>query len=178
MKKEKCRVQLTAGAAVFYPLLFILDRDGWLAALLPGVVFHELGHLLALRLSGGQVYLLRLEAAGLYLDAKPFTSQRQALICTAAGPAAGLLWAAAPLMKVSPWGVKSAAAAIVINGFNLLPALPLDGGEILLILTGSRTAAVVCSWAVVGALTVAFAVYRAWGLLVPALLIARTVVSS
>jgi stage IV sporulation protein FB len=178
LKKEKCRVQLTAGAAVFYPLLFILDGDGWLAALLPGVVFHELGHLLALRLSGGQVYLLRLEAAGLYLDAKPFTSQRQALICTAAGPAAGLLWATVPLMKVSPWGVKSAAAAIVINGFNLLPALPLDGGEILLILTGSRTAAVVCSWAVVGALTVAFAVYRAWGLLVPVLLIARTVVSS
>ena len=53
MKKEKCRVQLTAGAAVFYPLLFILDGDGWLAALLPGVVFHELGHLLALHLSGG-----------------------------------------------------------------------------------------------------------------------------
>ena len=175
---EKSRVQLTAGAAVFYPLLFFLDSDGWLTALLPGVVFHELGHLLAIHLCGGQVYLLRLEAAGLYLDAKPFTSQFQALICTAAGPAAGLLWAALPLTKGSSWGVKSAAAAIVINGFNLLPALPLDGGEILLILTGSRAAAVVCSWAVVGLLIAAFAVYRAWGLLVPALLIARTVISS
>ena len=176
--ERECRVQVTAGAALFYPLLFFLDTEGFFPVLLPGIVFHELGHLLALRAFGGRLLLLRLEAAGLYMDTTPFISRRQALFCIAAGPFAGLLWAALSLLSGTAWGVRSAAASLVINSFNLLPAIPLDGGEILYILTDSKTATQICSISVVCLLIAGFFVYRAWGLLVPAVLIARTMISS
>lgn len=134
--------------------------------------------MLALRLCGSRVRLIRLEAAGLSMEAEPVASPVREVLCTAAGPAAGLLWAVVALAAGRAWGVKSAAAAMVINGFNLLPALPLDGGVILYILTRSKAVAVACSWAVVGLLTAGVIAYRAWGLLVPAVLIARTVLSS
>ncbi len=176
--REDCRVQVTPGAAVFYSLLLFLDTGGWFTALLPGVLCHELGHLLALRFSGGRARRIRLEAAGLRMDVTPFRSVAQALVCTAAGPAAGLLWAAAAKAAGTVWGVKSAAAALVVNGFNLLPALPLDGGEMLLLLTGSRPLTLCCSWITAALMAAGFIKWRAWGLLVPTALIVKTALSS
>ncbi len=174
----KRRVQVTAGAALFYPLLLFLDTDGWLYAVLPGVLCHELGHLAALRACGGQVKHIRLEAAGLRMDVTPFTSAAQETLCAAAGPAAGFLWAFVSKSFNMVWSVKSSAAAVVINGFNLLPALPLDGGVILLGLTQSRSLTMFFSWVTAAALAIAFYKWRAWGLLVPAALIIKTAVNS
>lgn len=138
---------------------------------------HELGHLLAVRLCGGHLRTLRLEAAGLRMDATPPATRTQALLYTAAGPAAGLLWSAA-VYPFGGWGIRSAAASLVLTGFNLLPARPLDGGEMLFILSQSQTAVEICSWAVAALLTVGLVRWKAWGLLAPLILIIKTAVSS
>lgn len=174
----KRRVQVTAGAALFYPLLLFLDTDGWLCAILPGVLCHELGHLAALRACGGQVKHIQLEAAGLRMDVTPFTSAAQEMLCAAAGPTAGFLWAFVSKSLNTVWSVRSSAAAVVINGFNLLPALPLDGGLILFALTRNRSLTLFFSWATAAALAAAFYKWKAWGLLVPAALIIKIAVNS
>ena len=159
-------MEITPGAAILYPLLYFFDADGWFAALLPGVILHELGHAAALRLCGGEAASLRLEITGLCLDILPLTSSAAEILCCLAGPAAGLLWI--PLARTLPgvWWRKSADAALVINLFNLLPALPLDGGKALELIARSWTALLWGSVFSAGVLTLA-----AWGSRRPELLL-------
>ena len=135
--QESC-LDITPGAALLFPLLYYFDTDGWFAAVLPAVFFHELGHYAALRFCGGEILFVRLEIWGLRMDASPFSSLAEEAFCAAAGPAAGLLWSLAALRIHGNWWEKSALSALLINLFNLLPALPLDGGRVLFALTGSR----------------------------------------
>ena len=176
-KAKESRLQVTAGAALFYPLLLFLDADGWLAALLPAVICHELGHLLAVWACGGRLRSVNVQVFGLCMDITPFASRGEELLCTAAGPAAGLLWAAAAYHLPWSWGVRCSAASLVINLFNLLPAEPLDGGTMLYALTGSAGLLRVCSWCTAALLCAAAVRYRVWGALVPAALIVKNAVS-
>jgi len=133
-------VDITSGAALLYPILYFFDASGWFAAVLPAVICHELGHWAALRICGAKVRRIRLEVSGLCMETAPLPFVWQEAFCAAAGPAAGLLWILPALWIGGSWGCKSASAALWINLFNLLPALPLDGGRILLAVTGSESA--------------------------------------
>ncbi len=136
----KSRLDVTPGAALLYPILYYLDTGGWFAAVLPAVVFHEAGHWLALHICGARVFSLRLDTAGLCMEASPLSSASEEAWCAAAGPLLGLAWICPALLAGGEWGMKSAWAALWVNLFNLLPALPLDGGRILYALTGNKAA--------------------------------------
>lgn len=172
---EKSRVEVTTGAALFFPLLYFLDTSGWFAALLPTVILHELGHWLAVRACGGTVRGIRLDVTGLCMDIPPIPCSRKEIFIAAAGPVSGLLWVPLALLLGGDWGEKSAVAALGINCFNLLPALPLDGGKILFDLTGSRVLLTGTSLLTVCLLVWAALALRLWGLLIPAVLILRTI---
>lgn len=165
------RWEVTVPAAVVYPLLYFLDTDGWFAALLPGAAVHELGHALAIKLTGGAVLGMRLDLLGLRMDRLSARSGTAEALCAAAGPALGLVWAIAAGSIPGEWWAKSARAAWMINLFNLLPALPLDGGRLLLALTDRPElciAGLICSCT---ALCAAGALLRkGWLLLVAAFL--------
>jgi Zn-dependent protease len=100
------------------------------------VVLHELGHALVARQLG--VHVTGIELGFLGGAAKmanlPRTPRHELLIA-AAGPAVSLMLAGAGLglglALGSPFVATLGWINLVIAGFNLIPALPMDGGRIL-----------------------------------------------
>jgi Zn-dependent protease len=157
---------------------------GWQAAVWVLVVFisvlvHELGHAVVARAFGGKPEI-RLEAFGgvtfPQFPKRP-TPGRQFLL-SVAGPVAGLLLGAAAwaLGTLSPPDRGSPSAllisyfvttSVVWAIFNLLPILPLDGGQMMLaVLEGVRKkpSVTLASWlSVVACAVVAVAVWQLLG---------------
>ena len=102
------------------------------AALLAAVAVHELGHLLALRALGGRAESFSLSPFGAVLRGTGLSYPGE-LLAVLAGPAANLLCAAglAALPALPEGTALFLGASVVLGGFNLLPAPPLDGWRAL-----------------------------------------------
>ena len=133
------KLDISAGALLIFALAYFFDGSGILGALLPAAAVHEAGHAAALLALGARLRRLRLDIFGLRLDYGGKLG-RGAVLCSAlAGPAAGLLYAF-PAMGAAAQGAKiSGAISLLLSVFNLLPALPLDGGRALSVLCTART---------------------------------------
>ena len=147
MRKERFGISAPAIAAA--ALLYCLAPiDKLLAVLLP-VIFHELGHILALRLLGLRICRFKIELKGLCLEYRGYTGGLGHALAAAAGPALGLLYALAASLLAARYGNSwlelTAGVSLLLSAFNLLPALTLDGGRILYHLSaalfGERAAA-------------------------------------
>lgn len=136
-----------------------------IAALFAFVVMHEYGHALTARVYGIRTRHITLYPIGgvAALEGMPKSAKAQALVAVA-GPAvnfvlAGGLWLLGGALGLDPFGNQEPGAAgagilrmlitanLVLGAFNLLPALPMDGGRLLkaLLLTrmgGQRATAI------------------------------------
>lgn len=140
--------------------------------LFTSVVIHELGHATVARLYGVETIEIRLWFLGGVAQFKEIPKQRGAEALVAlAGPvtSAGLgllLWVLVPVADFS-LGVQVIVAYLAVTNialavFNLLPALPLDGGRILrslLALGFDRLRATNIAVAISGVLAVAMGIY-------------------
>ncbi len=124
----------------------VWSQLAWLIAVFAGVVAHELAHSLVAQAHGLRVSEIELLPIGglSKLEGQPSCPQ-DALLIAAAGPAAsvaiGLLGAGLAMAAgVSLWPVSLTEGAflsrlvwvnLLLGAFNLVPALPLDGGRIL-----------------------------------------------
>ena len=126
------------GALLMTALLIHFSEGRTLAALLPAVLIHELGHMLALRLLGLRFRGLRPETAGLRIDYAGDCGAAGELLAAAAGPAAGLCYFLALSRLAGRFGWElvrlSAELSLLLSLYNLLPALPLDGGRVAAVL--------------------------------------------
>ena len=114
-------------------LLYLGSLEEIAAVLLP-VLVHELGHAAALALLGLRIRQVRFELRGFCIEYYGDCSAVGHAFAAFAGPLAGLVWAIAASARGNgaDWLTLSAGVSMLLSLFNLLPALPLDGGRILL----------------------------------------------
>ena len=150
----------------------------WILIVFVSVLVHELGHAVVGRLFGGRPEI-RLEAFGgvtfPHLPAR--ASPARQFVLSFAGPIAGLLlgaaaWGLANVLppergSISAWLIGHVlSVSLIWAAFNLLPILPLDGGQMMLAfiegvrrkpsVTLASWISVVVSLAVAGLVTWAF----------------------
>jgi Zn-dependent protease len=118
----------------------------WIAALFASVVVHELAHCFVARRRGGSVLgILLLPIGGMSrMDRIPSNPSDERAIA-AAGPATsfglgaaflvlgliagGAVWP--PTLVAGSWLARLGWLNLLLGAFNLLPALPMDGGRVL-----------------------------------------------
>ena len=132
---RKSRLRISAGAALLLAALYFFLDYGTMAAIIISAAVHELGHAAALRAMRARITELRIGLDGLCITYTGRMGYGGQFLSAAAGPAAG-----AALALGAAWlGVKfesgflysCAGVSAVLSAFNLLPALPLDGGRML-----------------------------------------------
>lgn len=138
IRNNRTKISVSPGFLLLIAMLFYLDEGigilpwGILAALL-----HELGHILAARISGGRVDAITFNITGAELRlsyAGGLSYGRENMIALA-GPAANLL-AGVPALCFG--GYLFAITSFGLGLFNLVPILPLDGGRVLSNLISER----------------------------------------
>ena len=133
--------------ALMFPIAAALlggREDGF--ALPVGLAVHECGHLLAAKALGVDVPQLRLMPIGGAIQLEnPYGLPPWKLLCVAAAGPAGSALALLTSAALAHWGLLSPLPALALLRvnltlmlFNLLPALPLDGGRMLYALLSPR----------------------------------------
>lgn len=118
-------VQVEPSALIFAAALLLLVPLRWLLASVAAALLHEICHILALRLMGGQIYSIRVGITGASIEMTPLPAGAE-LFCSLAGPVGSLSLLA--FRRVFP---ILAVCGFVQGLFNLLPVYPLDGGRAL-----------------------------------------------
>ena len=139
MAKQKIRV--SAGALLLAAAVYYFCDGRTIAALLVPVLMHELGHVAALKLLGFSLRGFSAELKGLCIGYSGCCGAVGHAMAAAAGPMAGLIYAAAASWAggrlQSDWLCLSAGVSLILSVFNMLPALPLDGGRVFTVLAAA-----------------------------------------
>ena len=128
------------GSLVFFLVIgyFFFKQDWMLVLVLTAVVvFHELGHFVAMKIYNYQeLGIFFIPLMGAYVSGKKQeVSQKQSAIILMAGPLPGIflgiiLYFLSTQLELD-FLQKIAWILILLNVFNLLPVYPLDGGQLL-----------------------------------------------
>lgn len=121
----KISVKFDASACILAALLLLTLPLKWLLAAVFAAIFHELCHILVIKLMGGQIWEIRIGVGGAVI-VTDILSQGKEFACAIAGPTGSLL-----LLLFCRWIPRTALCAAAQALFNLLPLFPLDGGRML-----------------------------------------------
>lgn len=120
-----CRIRVEPQFLIFFAASFLLLSLKWVFAWMVAMFFHELCHIVALRVFNYRIYDITLGVFGAKICGEPM-HKIHAVICAAAGPAGSLM-----LVSISRFFPILALCGVVQGVYNLIPVYPLDGGRIL-----------------------------------------------
>lgn len=163
MKSAKVIKVLFAGASLAaYSWFFSFE---FALTLIACLVFHEYGHIRAMKYFGMKtkgIYLIPF-VGGLAVGENNINTRWQDVVISIMGPTFGLLMSLAALLAYWITGeaffAGVAAFNALINLFNLLPVLPLDGGHVLKSIAFSMHSVVGLVVCIAGALVGVFVSY-------------------
>lgn len=134
-KLPPLQLRFGVGFVVLVSVIYFFDTYGVIAALMPAVAVHELGHMAALYFLGAPPRRITASMAGLSMDYVGSLSPKGELSAALSGPIFGLafafLCAWCGRWLENDFLLLSAGLGCVLNLFNLLPVRPLDGGRAL-----------------------------------------------
>lgn len=122
------RITINSSTYLYLAIMLLILPVKWLLAWLIAMCFHELFHYLAIRLCGGESYHMCISFGGAVISCSELTNGKY-LIALLSGPLGGLL-----LMFLGRLFPRLALCSWVLSLYNLLPLLPLDGGQALRLL--------------------------------------------
>lgn len=139
--KSKLNVWLKSiGSLLFFLVIgYFFFRQNWTLVLVltAVVIFHELGHFVAMKIYKYQdLGIFFIPLMGAYVSGKKQEiSQKQSAIILLAGPVPGVILGIILFYLYAQTGIdlleKIGWILILLNVFNLLPVYPLDGGQLL-----------------------------------------------
>ncbi len=166
------RWNISAGAVLLFALMLFFDADGSVTAVLPAIMFHELGHIAALRFCRRRIRQVSVSVLGFELDYAPQIDGIAAALCFLAGPLTGLLYASLAAAASNEFLKLSGSLSFYLSVFNCLPILPLDGGRIVALLLPERVCGIlslICTiLLLLGGIAAAFLYHRLSQLLIGA----------
>ncbi len=119
------KLQLTPAACVIAAAMVLLLPLKWLLAAVLAAAWHELCHILALRLYGMKPRTVALGGRGAVI-CTGLLGPGQELICALVGPVGSL-----SLVLLGRCFPRLAVCGAIQGFYNLLPVYPLDGGRVL-----------------------------------------------
>ena len=132
---RKMKIGISAGAIAMLAAAYFFGAYELIVLTVSAAFFHEAGHFIALRLSGGNAEGLIITADGFRIKYAGMQSYAKEVFILLAGPAASLVFsiiaAAAAVRFISETLLRAAGLSLIYCAFNLLPVCPLDGGQVL-----------------------------------------------
>lgn len=150
------KIDVRPSAYIYIVILLFLVPIKWILAWILAAGFHEICHLIAVKLSGGAIHSVIIGLSGAKIECSPL-SRTKSLIAVLSGPIGGLL----PLL-FARWIPRTALCCWLLSVYNLLPLLHLDGGRATEIVLGSKAVIVQNIFLIVlsiGALYISFVLH-------------------
>lgn len=123
------KIKVKFSFLLFNALLFMFRDTEFILSFYIACISHEIGHITALKLTGGEVKLIEFTGSGIKISASPSSSVRNGIFVLLSGPAVNLILYGV----LTFFGIKGFPAVFnLAEGlFNLLPYSMLDGGAVL-----------------------------------------------
>lgn len=138
----KSKFNVSAGAILMLSALYFFGGMKSVCAVILAASVHELGHIIAIKMFGGKIRSLRFDASGLCMSYCGLDSAVKELVSLVTGPLFGLALAYAASYYGNTLSNnllrETAGISMMFSVFNLLPALPLDGGRALFCMINGR----------------------------------------
>ncbi len=132
LHKKDTAITVDTNTYLYLVLLLLIVPIPWLLAWISAVLVHELCHCAAVGMCGGKIYAISIGIGGVSMESSPLSEPKR-LTTVLAGPLGGFL----PVL-LGRWFPRFALCSAALSAYNLLPLLPLDGGQILQILMKNR----------------------------------------
>ena len=132
-----CRIRISVTFVTLVAVTVILDRSGMAAWTIGSAFLHECGHFIAFYLLGCPPTRVELLPFGMRMETSkeaPLGYAKEAAACLS-GPMVNFLlfflFSVLGKTLALSWMAAPAAVNLVLGSFNLLPIVPLDGGNAL-----------------------------------------------
>lgn len=145
----KERISLSGGFLLLLAWFWLCNGLDTLIFVLAAAALHECGHLWMLYRVGGHLHSLRINALGAVMETDSHRlGYWQELLVLLAGPGMNLLTALLIAFLGGHRGAAFVGVNFVLCAFNLLPIVPLDGGQSLYLAVSWAAGPMVGEWAV------------------------------
>ena len=128
------RIALTASFALSLIILYY-DTSGVFFCFLAASAIHELSHAAAILMCGAKISAFDISPFGGSMSYSPLSSYRSDALIALAGPVGSIvssyLASTAGNITGTAWLYTFSGISLMLGIFNLLPILPLDGGNII-----------------------------------------------